>query len=151
MRSIRQIAKEDALVHQVHPVKLGTDVAAAIASTALLWRRRPLAGLLIRYLPPMAASALVLAVADLDRLRDTPTGRYAIRHMPDGAVAARMAGDTLIAAAAWRHSIPGIAAGTALIAAGWSHGLLQDKPRPGPAARDRPPAHGAQNTPCDPI
>lgn len=139
MRPISQITRDDALVHQVHPVKMGTDIAAAIASTALLWRRRPLAGLLIRYLPPMAASALVLAMADLDRLRDTSAGRYAVRHMPDGAVAARMAGDTVMAAAAWRRSIPGIAVGAALIAAGWSHGLLRTEPHQSPAPRHRPP------------
>ena len=150
MRPISQITRDDALVHQVRPVKMGTDMAAAIASTALLWRRRPLAGLLIRYLPPMAASALVLAMADLDRLRDTPAGRYVIRHMPSSAVVARMAGDTVVAAAARRRSLPGIAVGAALIAAGWSHGLLGTEPHQSPAARHRP-RPGAQNDPYDPV
>jgi hypothetical protein len=57
------------------------------------------AGLLVRYLPPVAASALVLAYADLNRLRQTAAGRYVLHHMPDGAVAVRFAGDTLMPAA----------------------------------------------------
>lgn len=43
-----------------------------------------------------------------------------------GTVALRFAGDTLtvIAAASWRRSGTGIALGAAVVAAGWSHGLL---------------------------
>lgn len=128
---IGRLTTEDALVHQVHPVKLSADIAAAVVSTAFLWRRRLLAGLMIRYVPPMIASALVLAFADLDRLRYTAAGAYAVRHMPDGAVAIRFAGDTLMAAASWRRSRLGLALGAAAVAAGWSHGLL-------PAARAAP-------------
>lgn len=124
MRHPGRLTRDDAMVHQVHPVKLCTDIAAAAASTGLLWRRRLLAGLLIRYLPPMVASGLVLAFADLDRLRQTAGGRYVLGHMPDGAVAIRFAGDTLMAAAGWRRSVPGVALGAAVIVAGWSHGLL---------------------------
>ena len=120
----RRLGRENAVLHQVHPLKLATDIAAAGASTVLLWRRRPLAGLLVRYVPPMVASALVLGFADLDRLRGAPAGRYVLRHMPDGAVAVRFAGDTLMALAAWRRSGPGLAAGAALVMAGWSHGVL---------------------------
>lgn len=69
----------------------------------MLWHRRLRAGLLVRYLPPVAASALVLAYADLDRLRQTAAGRYVLHHMPDGAVAVRFAGDTLMAAAGCRY------------------------------------------------
>ncbi len=134
-----QLTADDALVHQVHPAKLCTDIAAAAASTGLLWRRRLLAGLLIRYLPPMLASALVLACADLDRLRQTPAGRYALHHMPDGAVGIRFAGDAVMAAAAWRRSLPGVAAGVAVIAAGWSHGLLP-RHTPGGPRRQLPSA-----------
>jgi hypothetical protein len=121
---VRRLDREDAILHQIHPLKLVTDVVAAGASTALLWRRRPLAGVLARYVPPMVASALVLSFADPDRLRPTPAGRYVLRHMPDGAVAVRFAGDTLMALAAWRRNGPGVAAGAVLVAVGWSHGLL---------------------------
>src|SRR5215469_15855957 len=85
MRHFGQLTKDDAVVHQVHPVKVSADVAAAVASSVLLWQKRPAAGILARYLPPMAASALVLAFADLDGLRQTAAGRYVLEHMPDGA------------------------------------------------------------------
>jgi hypothetical protein len=49
-------------------------------------------------------------------------------------VATRFAGGTLMAAAAWRRSAPGIAAGAAVIAISWSHGLLPPALNEHPAA-----------------
>lgn len=43
-----------------HPAKLGTDITAEVASTILLWQRKPAAGLLVRLAPSAAASALLV-------------------------------------------------------------------------------------------
>jgi hypothetical protein len=36
------------LVHQVHPAKIGADVAASVVSNALLWQARPKAAIAVR-------------------------------------------------------------------------------------------------------
>jgi hypothetical protein len=69
--------RERLLVHQIHPAKLATDISAAIVSTALFWRRRPLLGLLVVAIPPPIASALTMR-ADLSRYRDSTAGRYVL-------------------------------------------------------------------------
>jgi hypothetical protein len=112
------------LVHQVHPAKLATDITASILSNSLLWRRRPVAGLVVRYAPPVVASALVLWLADLDRLAGSSAGRYVRAHMPPQAAAVRLAGDSLMGLGAWKRRRQWIVAGGLLVVLGWSHGLL---------------------------
>jgi hypothetical protein len=114
---------EGALIHQVHPAKMGTDVAAAVVSSALLWREHPMAAVAVRCVLPLAASAVVLSVADLDRLSRTRRARYVLAHMPPSAQAVRMAGDALMGLGAYRRSAPLLLAGAAVVAAGWSHPL----------------------------
>ena len=114
------------LVHQVHTVKLAFDISASVVSNVLLWRHRLGAGLVSRYLLPVVGSALVLGFADLDRLRDTPRGRYVIKHMPPASTALRLGGDTLMAVGAWRRKPSWLLAGALIVAAGWSHGAFFD-------------------------
>jgi hypothetical protein len=113
------------LLHQVHPAKLAADVSSSLVSTALLWRRHVLAGLLFRYVPPLAVSAALLRFADLDVRRDRPSGRYVVAHMPPAAQAIRLAGDTMMAFGAWRRRPAIVAVGVVLIALGWSDGVLR--------------------------
>jgi len=112
---------EKALVHQVHPAKIGMDVTASVISNILLWRGRPKAALAARAVLPAAGSLAVLAMADLDALAATRRGRYVLAHMPPSAQALRLAGDALMGWAAHRRRVTLLVAGAAVIAAGWSH------------------------------
>src|SRR6266851_4766897 len=114
------VDRDAILVHQVHPVKLAFDIAASFVSNALLWQNRLAAGLALRYLLPIAGSALVLSFADLDRLRNTKRGQYVLHHMPPASSALRVGGDALRAGAACRHKPSWILAGTLSLAASWS-------------------------------
>ena len=121
---------DGAVVHQVHPAKIGADVAAAIVSNGLLWRDRPSAAVAVRVILPMAGSAAVLGLADLDGLAQTRRGRYVLAHMPPSAQAVRLAGDALMGLGAYKRSLPLVLAGAAIIGIGWSHALW-----PQPAGR----------------
>ncbi|HLH70655.1 MAG TPA: hypothetical protein VKY90_16990 [Candidatus Dormibacteraeota bacterium] len=143
-----RVSGEALLLHQSHPAKLAVDVLAAIISGLLLWRRRPLPGLAVRYLLPLVGSAAVLARADLSRHRERRAGRYMLDHMPPGAQGLRFVGDLLMALGAWRRQPPLIAMGGALVLVGWAHGLL-----PGGARRPSGPAEpspSALSPPCRP-
>jgi len=119
MTSMRLADK--AVVHQVHPAKVGTDVTASVISNALLWKGRPKAAITVRALLPAAGSLAVLSLADLDRLATTRPGRYVLAHMPPSAQAVRLAGDALMGLGAHRRSVALLIAGALVIAAGWSH------------------------------
>jgi hypothetical protein len=126
------------LVHQVHPVKLGADISASVLSLVLIWRGHRRTGMAVHLALPVLGSALVLATADLSRLATTPAGRYVQQHMPPTAQAIRLAGDALTVRGAGRH-LPGlIAAGLAVVVAGWCHGLLPGLDRNRSAVDARP-------------
>jgi hypothetical protein len=114
---------DGAVIHQVHVAKIGTDVAAAAVSNLLLWRDRPTAAMAVRVILPVASSAAVLGLADLDGLSRTRRGRYVMAHMPPSAQAVRLAGDAVMGLGAYRRSVILLLAGAATIGVGWSHAL----------------------------
>jgi hypothetical protein len=130
---------ETILVHQVHPLKLAADISASFVSNMLLWRHRLGPGLLARYLPPIVASALVIRFGDMDGLRRTRRAQYVLEHMPPATTAVRLAGDLVMAVGSWRRRPGWVAAGAAIVAAGWSHGLWLggEGPRTGRFVADR--------------
>jgi hypothetical protein len=118
---------EVALIHQVHPAKIGVDVAASVLSNVLLWNERPKAAMVVRCALPVAGSAAVLGLADLDTLSRTRRARYVLVHMPPSAQAVRLAGDALMGYGASRRNGALLLVGAAVVAIGWSHALW---PRP---------------------
>ncbi len=122
------MASETVLLHQVHPVKLAADISASIISNALLWRHNLRAGLLSRYLLPIAGSALVLSFADVSRLRSRPEGRYVLTHMTPTATAVRLAGDVVMAGGAWYRRPAWMLTGLLIVGAGWSRGVVRLRP-----------------------
>src|ERR1022692_2356552 len=133
---------EGVVIHQVHAAKIGADVTASIVSNVLLWRERPAAAVAVRVIVPVAGSAAVLGLADLDGLSRTRRGRYVLAHMPPSALAVRLAGDALMGLGAYRRNALLLIVGAAMIGAGWSHALWprpDGRGRPG-GARERGPA-----------
>jgi hypothetical protein len=114
---------EKVLVHQIHSVKLATDVAASILSTWLFWGHQVGWGLAAMWVPPVIASAVVLRFVPLERYRDSAAGRYVLRYMTPSAQAVRFVGAILMAWGAWARSWWFIVFGLAVIAAAWSRGL----------------------------
>jgi hypothetical protein len=116
--------KDKVLYHQVHPAKLGTDVAAAIISLLFFWRHDLLVGILTHFIPPPIASLAVMRFADLEPYANSRLGAYLSRYMTRAAEGFRLGGDLITVFAAWYHSPVGIAAGIALILAAWTYGLM---------------------------
>ncbi len=127
---------------QIHPAKLATDVTAELASTVLLWRHRLVAGLVVRLVPAVVATAVLMRQTDdLDRLRASAAGRYVRDHMTPQAQAVRALGDVLTAIGAWRRRSAIIVLGWAVVAAAWSGGLLPQEGRREPDGVGRPSGH----------
>ena len=129
---------EGALIHQVHPAKIGADVTASVLSNVLLWKARPRAALAVRLVLPLAGSVAVLGLADLDALARTRRGKYVLVHMPPSAQAVRFAGDALMGIGARRRSAAVVLAGAAVVAAGWSHALWPGRPMDGRPMDEQP-------------
>lgn len=122
MRSMTRA--ERVLYHQVHPLKLATDIVAAIASLALLWSHQLGPALLIAFVPPVVVSAVLLRSADLKRYKASRLGAYLRRFMTPVAQALRLVGFGVFALGAWAHQPLVILAGLLLVAGCWSYGLV---------------------------
>jgi hypothetical protein len=68
--------REKQLYHQIHPLKLATDISAEIVSLYLFWKRKLLAGLLVALVPPVIASALIMSLVDLEKYKQSAFGKY---------------------------------------------------------------------------
>jgi hypothetical protein len=121
--------KERALYHQIHPLKLATDILTALVSLYLLWQQMFAVGLLVHFVPPVIASTLLIRYANLDKQAQSPFGRYVARHMTRTVEAVRLFGDLATVLGAWLHDPLLIALGFVVIVAAWCNGLLPSAKR----------------------
>ena len=115
---------ERVLYHQIHPVKLLTDVAAAGIAGALLWQHRLGAALVVGFVPSILVSAALLRWANLEPYRDSAFGRYVARFMTRRVEAARLLGLLPLWGGAWWRRPAVIGAGVLWIVGCWLWGLV---------------------------
>jgi hypothetical protein len=121
---------EKALYHQLHPLKLGTDISAFIVSLYVLWQHNLLAGLLLHFVPPILATIFVMNFIDLAPQKHSRFGRYVARMMTRPIEGLRLFGDIVSVFGAWYHSPLVIAAGLAIVLAAWLSGLVTSPRKP---------------------
>lgn len=121
--------KERVLYHQIHPLKLATDILASVVSLYLLWFHMFAAGLLLHFVPPIVASALLLHYANFDAQAQSALGRYIARHMTRTIEAIRLFGDLVTMLAAWQQDALLMALGFAVVIGAWCNGLLPSAKR----------------------
>jgi hypothetical protein len=114
---------EKMLYHQIHPVKLTADIASCVISCALLWQHQLAVGMLVAWLPAIAASLLVTRFTSLERQQESAFGRYLSAAMTPAVMAQRMAGQIIMWLAAWQHAPVVMAMGALVIVLAWLSGL----------------------------
>lgn len=124
MKNNTMTLQEKALYHQIHPLKLATDISAAVVSSYFFWQHSLVLGLVITFVPPIVVSSLMLATLDFSRIRDSAIGRYLRRSMTHTMEAVRLAGMLPMAFGAWYHLPWLIALSIVIILFGWLRGLI---------------------------
>jgi hypothetical protein len=120
--SERMSTADRLLYHQIHPLKLFTDVSTAAAACYLLWEHRVVAALLVGFLPSIVVSVLLVRWADLEPYRRSAFGRYVGRFMTRRVELARFAGLIPLWGGAWVRSLGLIVVGAAWIMGCWLWG-----------------------------
>jgi hypothetical protein len=113
------------LYHQIHPLKLGTDILASLVSLYFFWQHKFLVGLILHLAPPIIASLVVIYAVDLEPQRQSVFGQYVKRTMTHRMEAIRLVGDIVMALGAWFRSLPLIGTGLAIVVAGWLSGIVK--------------------------
>lgn len=116
--------QEKRLYHQIHPLKLATDISAEIVSLYLFWKHRMLAGMLVFLVPPVIASILIMQLANLEAYRKSMQGRYIRAYMTPSAVALRVLGTIITHVGAWYRKPTLIPLGLMTVLLGWLRGRL---------------------------
>src|SRR5262249_11124062 len=74
--------REKKLYHQIHPLKLATDISVTPVSLYFVWKHRVLPALLVGFVPPILLSLGMLKwTPDLERLKRSRLGRYIKSYM----------------------------------------------------------------------
>ena len=116
--------KEKYLYHQIHPLKLFTDIGAAVGSLCFLWRHQLALALVVMLAPPLLVSCLLMRYADLEPYRQSAFGKYIGRSMSHAMESVRLAGMAVTALGAWHQSPWVILAGCAIVLVGWLRGKI---------------------------
>jgi len=119
--------QEKALYHQIHPLKLFTDISVEVISLYLFWKRKFFAGLIVMFLPPILASLLIMRWVDLESYKQSAFGGYLRTYMTSFAVTLRVLGTIVTHVGAWYHRPLLMPPGYGLILVGWLRGLLWPK------------------------
>lgn len=115
---------EKILYHQIHPTKLGADIAAEIVSLPLLWYHYLSWGLVAHFAPAFLASALLLRFGDFEQIKESQRGRYLAHYMTTPVQLVRLLADIAMMVAAWYHEPVIIALCLVAVIAAWTYGLL---------------------------
>jgi len=116
--------REKALYHQIHPIKLFTDVSTSLFSLYFLWVNNLAYGLAIGIIPSVAVSAVLLRFADLKKYRASGFGNYVGRYMTNNMQMVRAFGQVIVWFGAWYHAVPLVLLGFLIILFGWIRGRL---------------------------
>jgi hypothetical protein len=121
--SRRMAASERMLYHQIHPLKLFTDVSTAAIACYLLWEHRLGLALAVGFVPSIVVSAALITWADLEPYRRSPFGGYVGSFMTRRVEIARFAGLIPLWGGAWTRRVGLIALGVAWIIGCWLWGF----------------------------
>jgi hypothetical protein len=116
--------REKQLYHQAHPLKLATDISAAIASTYLFWVHALWQAIAAMFVPPIVVSAIMLATMDFTWIKQSGVGRYLAWEMTPAMQTVRLAGTLPMVFGAWFHQWWAIVLGVLIVLFGWFRGLL---------------------------
>ena len=118
---------ERILYHQIHPLKLFTDIAVTIPSCYFFWRHDLAAAIAIALLPPIIVSATVIAAVDLERYKQSSFGRYLASYMSREMEALRLFGFVLVALGSWFHQAWLLPCGFVVVLLAWLRGIIWKK------------------------
>ena len=118
--------EEKSLYHQIHPLKLATDIGCEPLSLYFFWRHDLVLGLATHFVPPIAASVVLILCGDFEAIKKSRAGAYLLRHMTRTMEAIRLVGDIVMVLGAWFHQPSLIVMGLVVIVIGWCSGWFRE-------------------------
>jgi hypothetical protein len=115
---------EKVLYHQIHPLKLFTDISTGFLTLYLMWKRKILLAFIIGFIPSFLVSEIIILEEDLEPYKRSRFGQYLKLYMTPVMEAIRLAGFGLACIGALVHKPWLILSGLLLILFGWLRGII---------------------------
>ena len=115
---------EKLMYHQIHPLKLGVDLACAAIALFFVWEHDWVKGLIVAFIPSMLVSMYVLKYYDLEPLKKSALGQYIGGYMTKYMEGMRTGGLAVAATGAWMHDLNILGLGLAVILYTWVAGFF---------------------------
>ena len=119
--------REKLLYHQIHPLKLFTDVGVVFPSCYYFWRHDFVAGIATALLPPIIVSTVIIAAVDLERYKQSSFGKYLVTYMSREMEVIRLVGFVFIALGSWFHQAWLVLCGLVVVLLAWMRGIIWRK------------------------
>jgi hypothetical protein len=117
--------REKKLYHQIHPLKLATDIGVTPISLYFLWQHRIAPAIVVGFAPPVVVSvAMMIWPPDLERLKRSVLGQYISKYMTGTVEAIRFLSLVPMAWGAWIHNLWIIALGLVILLLAWCSGVI---------------------------
>jgi len=88
--------KDKILYHQIHPLKLAADIGCEPVSLYFFWHHALALGLATHFVPPIAASLILIPHADFEAIKRSRAGAYLRPNMTRIVEGIRFAGDSVM-------------------------------------------------------
>jgi hypothetical protein len=119
--------QEKLLYHQIHPLKLTTDLVCAAIALVFVWQHEWLKGILTAFIPSILISMYVLKNYDLEPIKRSALGQYISGYMTKTMDLVRTGGLGVAAVGAWLHEPMLLVLGLAIILYTWLAGFWVKK------------------------
>ncbi len=118
---------EKNLYQQIHPARLLADWTTGLYACYLIWHQEIIPAVVVAFIPSLIVSLIIVRFVDLERIKNSPFGRYYKRTYTKTVDLIRFGGFVVMAGGSWDQSLPIVAAGLAIIIGTWTYGLFSRK------------------------
>ncbi len=118
---------EKNLYQQIHPARLITDWVTGFYACYLCWQHELVPALVVAFIPSLVVSLIVVRFADLEKIRNSPFGRYFKRTYNKKIDFIRFGGFIIMAAGSWNNMLFIAGFGLIVIVGTWVYGMFDKK------------------------
>ncbi len=116
--------REKEKYHEVHPAKLAVDISTTLLSIYLYWVQDFVLGTVIGYLPSVIVTVVIIKWVNLEKIKQSPLGRYIDKYMTNTIRIIRIAGLIVATIAAWYNIWWLVLVGLLVILLAWLRGKI---------------------------
>jgi hypothetical protein len=120
--TILMTTQEKILYHQIHPLKLFTDIISCVLLLFFFWHHDLFRGLIAGFVAPVIVSTALILRGNLDEIKNSGAGKYLHKYMGRLMQLLRIIGFCVMIVGAWNQQSFFLYIGGFVLLLAWFHG-----------------------------